>query len=94
MGEGIPYDEPLELERFDIVTATFQPQRTDTLVDGAAEWIGRRLRWEAVWIIERASSYRGQWAMRPMVRETPPFGWAPFSDLADVEPWDEDNPDA
>ena len=78
------------LERFDVVTATFQPQRTDDLKPHARAWVGVRMRWMAAWEIdaEDGGPYAGQMAMTPH-EPTPaglePLGWAPLCDLIDVE---------
>ena len=78
------------LERFDVVTATFQPQRTDDLTPHARAWVGIRMRWMAAWEIDAKDGgpYVGQMAMTPH-EPTPaglePLGWAPLCDLIDVE---------
>ena len=73
-----------DLEQFDTVTATFHPQRTDDLTNGADQWIGWRGEWQAMWIIERGP-YEGPWALSPWQSEQrPSFAWVPFCDLADV----------
>lgn len=78
------------LERFEVVTATFRPQRTDDLKPHARAWIGVRMRWCAAWEIEAEDGgpYVGQMAMIPQ-GPTPDgldwLGWVPLCDLADVE---------
>ena len=71
---------------FDVVTAEFRPKRTDNLIPGATDWIGRVADWEALWIIDCGEFY-GEWAMRPLVPNTtllsdlPPFAWVPLCNL-------------
>ena len=75
---------------FDVITAEYRPKRTDNLIPGATDWIGRVSDWEALWIIDHGAFY-GDWAMRPMVPNTiplselPPFAWAPLCDLTIVQ---------
>lgn len=88
------YGEPtisLIYEQFDKITATFQPQRTDDLKHGIAEWIGYRGIMQAMWIIEEGP-YAGQWVFGPALEEMKkpdyvcvPWGWIAESDLVDVE---------
>lgn len=70
----------MSIEQFDKIEAAYQPRRTDDLVDGAAEWIGKTTTWQASWIIEHGP-YAGDWAMGAVGRECPPFAWAPLCDL-------------
>lgn len=78
------------LESFDVVTATFRPQRTDDLKPHTRNWVGVRMRWCAAWEIdaEDGGPYVGQMAMTPH-DPTPaglePIGWVPLRDLANVE---------
>lgn len=75
------------LHIWDVVTATFQPQRTDDLNPHARPWIGGRMRWEASWQIDDGP-YAGQLAMtphEPTPAGLPHIGWVPLCDLADVE---------
>ena len=74
------------LHIWDVVTATFQPQRTDDLNPHARPWIGGRMRWEASWQIDDGP-YAGQLAMtphEPTPAGLPHIGWVPLCDLADV----------
>lgn len=75
-----------QINSFDLITATFQPDRTDDLKPHARNWIGVRLRWCAAWEIDKGL-YAGQMAM--MLDETPlglkPIGWVPLCDLSDIE---------
>lgn len=78
----------MKLNRHDIVVATFAPQRRDDLKDGGADFIGWRGEWQVCWEIEEGD-YAGQWALAPFPlwanEFTPPFGWVPECDLADIE---------
>lgn len=71
------------MERFDIITATFRPQRIDDLKPGVSTWIGRTLKWQAGWLVDKQDGgpYVGLWAMTPMTDELVPFGWVPLCDL-------------
>jgi hypothetical protein len=74
--------------QYDRVLATFQPVRTDDLQPGVAAWIGRRLPWCAVFVVE-SGPYEGQWAMGPLDgledgNRFPAAWWVPLCDLADV----------
>jgi hypothetical protein len=74
------------MEQFDIITATFQPVKTSDLKEGMQEWIGRKERWKAQWIVEDGS-YAGDWAMIPIkdkeyrVHPEFPYLWVPLCDL-------------
>lgn len=74
-----------QINSFDVITATFQPRRTDDLKPHVRDWIGVRLRWCAAWEIDKGS-YAGQMAMMP--HEVPlglkPIGWVPLCDLSDI----------
>jgi len=78
-----------EYERFDVVTATYLPQKMTDLKPWAALWVGTRTKWKASWFVEEGI-YEGQWAFRPIIadddrqRGLPPFGWVPQCDLVDV----------
>jgi len=75
----------LPMRQFDYFTAFFEPQRTDDLVDGAEQWIGSLLRWQAAYLIEDGP-YEGEWACTAWDAKTP-FAWAPFSDLVIGGEW-------
>lgn len=68
------------MQQFDKITATFAPRRTDDLLPGVVEWIGRKLIWQAYWVIEEGS-YEGEWAMAPCDVSGCPFAWVPSGDL-------------
>lgn len=77
------------MEQFDRFEATFLPQRTDDMKEAATTLIGKRLEWEAGYVIEATDGerYAGQFAcilLTPMA-ENPGFVWAPECDLADIE---------
>lgn len=73
------------LKQLDSFTAVYQPIRTDDLKPEAVPFIGDRLEWQAVWIIDRGEEYAGQWACA--VRSPgPKFVWVPECDLVDIEP--------
>lgn len=74
----------MRTQQFDIFEATFQPSRTDDLCDGGEEWIGRRLEWQAAYILEDGP-YAGEWAFTPLCDEPAPFAWAPARDLTSPE---------
>jgi hypothetical protein len=87
-GGGGVSDTP-RLRRFDKFTAVFSPARRDDLQDGAAALIGKRLSYQAAWIIEDGP-YAGQWAcsvLNGLVAgdRSWSFAWAPLSDLSDIE---------
>jgi hypothetical protein len=73
-----------EHNQFDIVDATFQPQRIDSLKPEARNWIGVRAFWEASWTIEKGP-YKNQWAFvfksSEFESDPPPFSWVPECDL-------------
>ena len=86
---GEPVAPVQEIEQFDRFWATFQPRRTDDLKSGARAFIGRRLEWEAAYILDDEGdpdAYRGQFACTLAVAppEHPGFVWVPECDLADV----------
>jgi len=69
------------MKQYDKVEAIFRPKRTDDLVEGAAEWIGRKLDWSAYFKIEEGE-YVGDWAMVAISMVfRPPFAWVPERDL-------------
>lgn len=75
-----------QMERFDVIEATFQPQNLETLKPKAEPWIGWRGLWSADWIIEDGA-YEGTFAMCVVSdRPRPPFVWVPEVDLADIAP--------
>lgn len=71
------------MNQFDKITATIKPQKTDNLVDGMQEFIGRSFEFQAMWTIERAP-FIGEWAMSPTSTQGFPFGWIPLCDLTDI----------
>lgn len=77
-------------EIYSVVTATFNPLRTDDLREHAKAWVGVRTKWCAAWLIDAkdSSQYVGQMAMIPheiTSEGLPPLGWVPFCDLTDVK---------
>ena len=79
-----------DLGDFAQFTAVFSPARIDDLKPGAAELIGKRLRWSKGWIIEDGP-YAHQWAC-PLIEDSgawsAPFAWAPECDLTRIESGD------
>jgi hypothetical protein len=79
------------VEQFDRFIATFQPKRTDDLKPGAEAIIGKRLEWEASYVIDQedGAEYAGQFACA-LLSEDPDvpglFVWTPACDLVDIEP--------
>lgn len=71
------------VEFLEKVEAAFAPARRDDLAPEAQEHIGRRLLWQAVWVIEDGP-YEGQWAMAPLTPDFLGFAWVPECDLAGV----------
>lgn len=72
--------------RFDLVTATFSPKKTDDLKPGVADWIERWLVWQASWVIDDGP-YEGQMAFLPHADPYSPreyLGWVPECDLKDI----------
>lgn len=70
-----------QIERGDVVVATFQPKRLDDLKPEARNWIGYRGTWEYLWTIE-AGNYIGQIAFGLLKdRHKAPFVWVPECDL-------------
>ncbi len=67
------------MKQFDKVTAVFNPRRTDDLVEGVAEYIGKTLEFEAVWVIEEGV-YKDEFAMLAVDR-TLLLPWIPSGDL-------------
>jgi hypothetical protein len=67
------------------VNATLTPASREDLALGVAEHIGRRLSWQACWVIEDGR-YEGQWAMMPLPPDHLGIGWVPECDLADIAP--------
>lgn len=86
-----PNPTHFELAQFDNFWATFNPKRTDDLTPGVADHIGKRLRWEASWIIteEDGGPYVGDWhcTLHPDhgADVAYSFVWAVLCDLDDVE---------
>lgn len=80
------------MRQFDKVSAVFSPSRTDDLGLGVTEWIGRRMEFQASYVLteEDTADYVGQWAMtvyrRPGDATEYPFAWVPLCDLAAIEP--------
>ena len=72
----------VNMEQFEVIEAKFKPMRTDDLVPGAFEWVGRKTRWQAAWILEDGP-YEGDWAMTPHGddRLSAVFAWVPLRDL-------------
>jgi len=75
------------LKQYDKITAKFNPKRIDDLVDGASEFIGLILIWQASWVIEDGQ-FEGEWAMAVIgnLRDIVPFAWVPLSDLEYIPP--------
>jgi hypothetical protein len=74
------------MNRYEKFVATFEPVRRDDLRDNAADWIGRRLTWQRMWLIEDGP-YAGQWACSPYDGKTfepTPFSWVPECDLSNA----------
>jgi hypothetical protein len=83
------------MEEYDVFEATFQPQHIDDLKPDAKRFIGKRLEWRAMWLIDedQGGPYVGQWAcsLSPAAEkflgdrgELPQgFIWVPECDLAD-----------
>ena len=76
----------IDLQQIDYITATYRPARADDLQEWAVPWVGFRATWTVAWWIEEGQ-FAGQWACIPQRHDEhlPPFGWAPLSDLVDVE---------
>lgn len=77
---------PSSHQRHDVVEATFDPQRRQTLSDEALTHVGLRTRWTAGWDIteEDGGPYVGQLAWIPLDMSVT-LGWVPTEDLTDVE---------
>ena len=67
------------IRQFDRVLARFCPTRLDDLSRDAADCVGRKCEWRAMWEIEEGP-YAGQWAFSPQSIGWA-FTWAPFCDL-------------
>lgn len=75
-----------DIEQFDVVSAVFNPQRTDDLKPEAAAMIGQRFTFSADWIIGEGFAYEGDWHMtlsREDWKRTGIF-WTPLCDLTDI----------
>ena len=72
------------IEQFDKIIATFNPKKTDNLVTGMENHIGKRFTFEAMWVIEDGQ-YVGEWAMAPRMTGPPLCGWIPLCDLDNIE---------
>lgn len=75
------------MEQFDKVSAVFEPKIRATLKPKCKSWIGKRMNWQAAWIVE-TGAYKGQWAMShlPNVEDKEHFfGWVPEEDLVEIE---------
>jgi hypothetical protein len=76
--------------QFDKVEATFRPRALDTLKPEAADWIGVRLEWQAVWVVdeEDGGPYVGQMAWSPQWHHVDggrfPAAWVPTEDLTEI----------
>ena len=71
------------VKRFDVITATFRPRRSDDLRYNSAEFVGREMQWQAAWLIEDGP-YKNEWAMTPYKytgNPQPHFAWVPSGDL-------------
>ena len=73
-----------EVERFDVVEATFRPKRTGNLRPELVPLIGLRWTWEVYWIQEEGDSYEGQWVLMPRPMRDDFGWWVPQEDLVDV----------
>lgn len=75
-----------EFGLLEIVEATFQPRRTDDLVDGVSKWIGTFGKWQCYGEITWGK-YKGQLRMQPYKWDPIPqeFVWIPLEDLADIK---------
>ena len=73
------------MKQFEVITASFTPQRIDDLQDDARDHVGKVYDWCASWIIE-GGPYDGQWAMAPRPKDSvwPSIGWVPECDLTTI----------
>lgn len=74
------------MDMLQVIEAKFMPRRTDDLIIGAEDWIGRKLEWQAIFIIE-SGTYENEWAMSPYGKHrfNTPFTWVPLGDLEIIE---------
>lgn len=69
------------MKQFDKIKGYFEPKRLDTLKESAKVYIGEKLIFEALWIIEDGI-YKGQWAMLPLCGAR--MGWVPEEDISNA----------
>ena len=69
------------------VWGTYNPKRTDDLIEEAKQYIGQKFKWRYMWIIEDENEeYKGQYAMMTDYNEHKLyFGWSPECDVDIVE---------
>ena len=69
-------------EQYTKIKGIFKPKNKETLREEAKEFIGRPLKFRALWIIEDGD-YKGQWAFRPMTMDEKEvsMGWVPQEDI-------------
>ena len=64
------------------IKGIFKPQKKETLRGEATPFIGKPLKFMAMWIIEDGP-YEGQWAFQPRTMDDKrvPMGWVPQEDI-------------
>ena len=78
------------MNQYDHFTAVFRPKTVDDLKPGALGLVGRRLKWQAIWVIEddyADGRYAGQYAcaLRSPEVEAAQWFWTPQEDLDEIE---------
>lgn len=76
----------MDFEVCDVIDATYNPKRLDTLRGRAKRHIGERLRWQCIGTADEGT-YAGQlmWEQYPPTEHVDDWmGWAPHEDLDDI----------
>ncbi len=61
----------------------FNPKRMDTLKVDCHPFIGKRMQFEALWLMDKGDPYPGQWAVMPICDDGEwwHLGWVPSEDI-------------
>ena len=64
------------------IKGIFKPKNKETLLDDAIPFVGKPLKFVAMWILDDGP-YEGQWAFQPRTMDDKrvPMGWVPQEDI-------------
>ena len=73
---------PANYSQYVKIKGIFKPKNKETLRDEALPFVGKPLKFMAMWIIEDGQ-YEGQWAFQPLTMDDKrvPMGWVPQEDI-------------